>query len=155
MKDHPNRFCFVNYIITGFVQDFLACLSFLPKESHLCNNLKSALTEPETVDKLLANEVEKGYMVGPHDNSSLFIFHINPARIATQLLLARHDDSASSINSLTPLAPLSLCYATVYNAIQFIKLARKGTWLGKADVTDPFKVMQLHPSQWHLFEIKW
>ena len=30
-----------------------------------------------------------------------------------------------------------------------------GTWLRKADITDAFKVMPLHLSQWHLFGIKW
>ena len=67
LKKHPNR-CFVNYLITSLVQGFLAGLSFLPKVSHVCNNLQLALKEPETVDKLLDKEVEKGYMMGPYDS---------------------------------------------------------------------------------------
>ena len=53
-----------------------------------------------------------------------------------------------------PLATFSLCYATVDNAINFIKKAGRGAWLAKADITDVFKVMPLHPSQWHLFGVK-
>lgn len=67
LKKHPNR-CFVNYLITGLINGFLAGLSFLPKTSHICNNRQSALKEPEIVDKLLAKEVEKGYMIGPYDS---------------------------------------------------------------------------------------
>ena len=36
-----------------------------------------------------------------------------------------------------------------------IKSAGVGACLGKADIVDAFKVMPLHPSQWHLFGGKW
>lgn len=36
-----------------------------------------------------------------------------------------------------------------------IKSAGQGAWLGNADITDPFKVMPLHPSQWHRFGVRW
>lgn len=49
----------------------------------------------------------------------------------------------------------SLAYASVDHAIQFIKSAGIGAWMGKADITDAFKIMPLHPSQWHLFGIRW
>lgn len=155
LEKHQNR-CFVNYLFTVLIQGFLAGLSFLPKVSHVCNNIQSALKEPETADKLLATEVEKGYMIGPYDSPPFSTFRINPIGIAMRKysekimidLSAPHDDSAPSLNSLLPLAHIiSLFYATVDNAIQFIKLAWKGAWLGKADITDAFKVMLLHPSQ--------
>ncbi|XP_047187859.1 uncharacterized protein LOC124850010 [Scophthalmus maximus] len=133
--------------------------------SHVCNNLQSALKEPQVVDKLLAKEVEKGYMIGPYDSPPFSKFRLNPISIATRKYSGKkrlfidssapHDDSTPSINSLIPLAPFSLFYATVDHAIQFIKLAGKGAWLGKADITDAFEVMPLHPSQWHVFGIKW
>lgn len=41
------------------------------------------------------------------------------------------------------------------NAIKLIKLAGRGAWLSKADITDAFKIMPLHPSQWHLFGVSW
>lgn len=164
LKKHPNR-CFVNYLITGLIHGFFAGLSFLPKVSHVCNNLQSALKEPEVVDTLLAKEIEKGFMIGPYDDPPFQTFRINPIGVATRKysgkkrmiidLSAPHDGSAQSINSLIPLELFSLFYASVDNAIKFIKLAGKGAWLGKADITDAFKVMPLHPSQWHLFGVKW
>lgn len=60
-----------------------------------------------------------------------------------------------SINSLIPSVLFSPHYATVDNAIKLIKLAGQGTWLSKADITDGFKIVPIHPSQWHLFGIKW
>ncbi len=41
LRNHPNR-CFVNYLITGLVQGFIAGLSWMPDYS-----LVSALKEPE------------------------------------------------------------------------------------------------------------
>ena len=74
---HPNR-CFVNYAITGLIQAFVAGLCFLPKGTHVCSNLQSALKELEIVEKLLAKEVKKGYMIGPYDNPPFSTFCISP-----------------------------------------------------------------------------
>lgn len=164
LKRHPNR-CFVNYLITGLVQGFLAGLVWLPKVSFTCSNLQSALKEPEVVDSLLAKEIKKGFMIGPFEKSPFPTMRINPIGIATRKysgkkrliidLSAPHNNEAQSINSLIPLAPFSLCYASIDNAIKFIKEAGRGAWLAKADISDAFKVMPLHPSQWHLFGVMW
>lgn len=162
---HPNR-CFVNFLITGLIQGFLAGLNMFPSMSHVCKNLQSAMREPNVVDGLIKKEVDKGFLIGPYRNSPFPIFRINPIGVATRKysgkkrliidLSAPHNNaSIPSINSLIPLEMFSLCYASVDNAIQFIKTAGKGAWLGKADITDAFKTMPLHPSQWHLFGVRW
>lgn len=48
----------------------------LPKVYHVCKNLQSALKAPEIVDKLLAKEVEKGFMIGPYDSPPFSKFRI-------------------------------------------------------------------------------
>ncbi|XP_034057253.1 uncharacterized protein LOC117536475 [Gymnodraco acuticeps] len=60
-----------------------------------------------------------------------------------------------SINSLIPPEYFSLHYASVDNAIKLIKFAGQGAWLSKADITDAFKIIPIHPSQWHMFGIRW
>ncbi len=45
LRNHPNR-CFVNYLITGLVQGFIAGLSWMPDYSLVCKILLSALKEP-------------------------------------------------------------------------------------------------------------
>ena len=164
LTNHPVR-SFVNYLITGLVQGFFAGLCWLPTSTHVCKNLQSALKEPEVVADLLQKEVRKGFMIGPFSKSPFSPFRVSPIGIATRKysgkkrliidLSAPHNGPVPSINSLIPLAPFSLFYATVDNAIQMIKSAGQGAWLGKADITDAFKVMPLHPSQWHLFGVKW
>ena len=164
LKDHPNR-SFVNYLITGLVQGFLAGLCWLPKITHVCRNLQSAFKEPAVVDELLKKETSKGHMIGPFSKSPFSLFRVSPIGVATRKysgkkrlivdLSSPHNGSVQSINDLIPLFPFSLYYASVDNAIQMIKAAGAGAWLGKADIVDAFKVMPLHPSQWHLFGVKW
>ena len=83
LSNHPNR-CFVNYLITGLVQGFLAGLCWLPKATPVSKNLRSALKEPEMVDELLAKEVKKGYMIGPLSKSPFSIFRVSPIGVATR-----------------------------------------------------------------------
>jgi len=104
-------------------------------------------------------------MIGPFDNSPFPTFRISPIGVATRKysgkklliidLSAPHNGLADSINSLIPLTPFSLFYNTVDDAIKFIKKAGRGAWLAKADISDAFKIMPLHPSQWHLFGVQW
>lgn len=76
-------------------------------------------------------------------------------RLIIDLSAPHNNEYVPSINSLIPLPNFSLFYASVDNAIQFIKTAGKGTWLGKANIVNAFKIMPLHPSQWHLFGVRW
>ena len=161
---HPDR-CFVSYLIDGLVLGFLAGLCDMPVESYECHNLQTAITEPAVVDSLLEKELSKGFMIGPFVASPFSPYRVSPIGVATRKysgkkrlvidLSAPHDGVVPSINSLIPREPFSLYYASVDNAISLITTAGRGAWLGKADITDAFKVMPLHPSQWHLFGVRW
>ena len=125
LKKHPNL-CFVNYLITGLIPGFVAVLCFLQKVTYVCNNLQSALKEPEMLDKLLTKEVERGFMIRPYDDPPFSTFCISPLGIATRKysgkkhlivdLSAPHDDSVPNIYSLIPLAP-SLCFILPWIAL--------------------------------------
>lgn len=65
-----------------------------------------------------------------------------------------HSNFTASVNECIPSDPFSLHYASVDNAIQLIKLAGQGAWLSKADITDAFKIIPIHPSDWALFGVK-
>ena len=136
-----------------------------PTVSFVAKNLLSATSDPDTVSRLLASEVAKGYVIGPFSSPPFSLFRVNEIGVATRKysgkkrlifdLSAPHNGPVPSINSLIPLAPFSLHYATVDNAINLIKLAGVGSWLSKADITDAFKIVPVHPSQWPLFGVKW
>ena len=52
--------------------------------SHVCNNLQSALEEPEVEDMFLVKEIDNSYisynsyMIGPYDNPPFLTIRINP-----------------------------------------------------------------------------
>ena len=161
---HPSR-CFVSCLLDGLVHGFLAGLCCVPVVSHDCHNLQTVLKEPAVVDALFKKEVAKGFMIGPFVVSPFSLYRVSPIGVATRKYLGKkrliidlsapHNGVVPSIKSLIPREQFSPYYASVDNAIRMRTTAGSGSWLGKADITDAFKVMPLHPSQWHLFGVRW
>ncbi len=104
-------------------------------------------------------------MIGPFDNPPFNLFRISPIGVATRKfsgkkrliidLSAPHNSPFPSINSLIPLDEFSLKYHDIDQAIDMIKIAGRGAWLAKIDITSAFKVMPIHPDSWHLFGVRW
>nr|XP_033958140.1 uncharacterized protein LOC117460704 [Pseudochaenichthys georgianus] len=136
-----------------------------PSVSLVSKNLQSAFKEPTIVSQLIEKELNKGYLIGPFHSPPFSVFRTSPIGIATSKysekkrlifdLSAPRSGPFCSINSLIPPEPFSLHYASVDNAIKLIKFAGQGAWLSKADITDAFKIIPIHPSQWNMFGIKW
>ena len=155
----------MHYLISGLTHGFRVGVSDPPSSPHVSKNLRSALNEPEIATQLIEKEVTKGFMLGPFKKPPLPAFRASPVGIATRKysgkkrliidLSAPHSGPIPSINSLIPREPYSLFYATVDHAMLLIKQAGRGAQLSKADISDAFKVMPLHPSQWPMFGIKW
>lgn len=96
----------------------------------------------QTVTQLLKKEVDKGYVIGPFQSSPFPVFRTCPIGVATRKYSGKKrlifnistpcSGPFSTVNSLIPLEPYSLHYATVDNAIKLIKLAGQGAWLSQA-----------------------
>ncbi|XP_029904174.1 uncharacterized protein LOC115356996 [Myripristis murdjan] len=137
----------------------------LPESSSTCHNLQSALTEPATVDKLLAKEVSDGFMIGPFSSPPFPIHRISPLGIATRKysgkkrliidLSSPHGTATPSINSLIPSPDFSMHYSTITHATNLIRRAGRGAWLAKADITSAFKVLPIRPDHWGFFGVHW
>ncbi|XP_039528978.1 uncharacterized protein LOC120480100 [Pimephales promelas] len=164
LSSHPD-FSFVDYLITGLSQGFRVGACSPLSTSYVAKNLQSALAEPETVSSLLDKELNKGYLISPFSESPFSLYRINSIGVATRKYSGKkglifdmsspHSNSVASVNECIPSEPFSLYYASVDDAIHLIKLAGYGAWLAKADITDAFKIMPIHPSDWHLFGVKW
>ncbi|XP_016535343.1 proline-rich protein 36-like [Poecilia formosa] len=164
LTHYPDRL-FVDFLITGLTQGFFIGLPQLPASSLVIPNLQSALNDPNAVSQLLQKEVSKGYVIGPCASPPFSHFRVHPLGVAVRKysgkkrlildLSAPHSGPHLSINSLIPKPPFSLHYATIDHVVALIKTAGPGAWLAKADITDAFKIMPVHPSQWHLLGAKW
>ncbi len=156
---------FFDYVISGLSHGFHPGVGNLPTQSLICPNLQSALTEPETVDILIKKEMDANFMIGPFSVPPFNVFRVSPIGIATRKcsgkkrliidLSSPHNSPFPSINSLLPLEEFSLHYHDIDQAITLIKIAGRGAWLAKVDITSAFKVMPIHPDFWHLFGIRW
>ncbi|XP_041920582.1 uncharacterized protein LOC121684588 [Alosa sapidissima] len=164
LSAHPDS-VFVDFLLTGLSQGFRVGVLSPLSDSYVARNLQSALAEPSVVSELLSKELNKGYILGPFSVPPFCPFRVNSLGVATRKYSGKkrlifdmsspHSDIWSSVNEMIPLEPFSLHYASVDNAICLIKIAGRGALLAKADITDAFKVMPIHPADWPLFCVKW
>ncbi len=162
--NHPDTE-FTNYLLYGLKHGFKPGVECPISESITCNNLQSALAEPDIVDNLIKKEVDSGFMIGPFDAPPFPVFRISPIGVATRKfsgkkrliidLSAPHNSPFPSINSLIPLDEFSLKYHDIDHAIDMLKIVGHGAWMAKIDITSAFKVMPIHPDSWHLFGVCW
>ncbi|XP_041958640.1 uncharacterized protein LOC121717981 [Alosa sapidissima] len=161
LSAHPDS-VFVDFLLTGLSQGFRVGVLSPVSDSYVARNLQSALAEPSVVSELLSKELNKG----PFSVPPFCPFRVNSLGVATRKYSGKkrlifdmsspHSDIWSSVNEMIPLdSPFSLHYASVDNAICLIKIAGRGALLAKADITDAFKVMPIHPADWPLFCVKW
>ncbi|XP_034086278.1 uncharacterized protein LOC117555511 [Gymnodraco acuticeps] len=164
LSTHPDS-VFVDYLLSGLSQGFRVGVLSAPPVTFVAKNLQSANKEPIIVSQLIEKECNKGYLIGPFHSSPFSVFRTSPIGVATRKysekkrlifdLSAPRAGPFCSFYSLIPSEPFSLQYASVDDAIKLIKLTGQGAWLSKADITDAFKIIPIHPSQWNMFGIRW
>ncbi|CAG2203843.1 unnamed protein product [Mytilus edulis] len=165
LENHPNKE-FKNYLVSGLSQGFSTGITTLPSKSIECKNLRSALSQPAHVLKLIETEVEKGFLEGPFDFIPFKHYRINPIGVAEGKynkkkrlivdLSAPHEDPKNpSLNELIDKDEFSLQYVSIDDAIRTIKSLGFKSWLLKTDIADAFKVMPLSPMLWPFHGIKW
>lgn len=165
LNHHPDK-RFTQFLISGFRDGFDTGISQLPSIAFECQNLRSALRDPEAVRRLVDEEVSKGFLIGPYFVPPFVTFRINPLGLVESKyskkkrlivdLSAPHDHSDHpSINSLIDKESYSLSYVSVDDAIRRIQLLGRGAWMNKADIQDAFKLLPIKPSLWPFYGVKW
>ncbi|CAF2986886.1 unnamed protein product, partial [Rotaria sp. Silwood2] len=126
--------------------------------SGLCEGFDTARRDPKNVTCLVAEELNKGFLIGPYNSPPFINYRINPIglveskyskkkRLIFDLSAPHNDKDHPSINSLS--------YVTVDDAIKSIQKFGKGVWMNKADIQDAFKLLPIKPSLWPFYGIKW
>lgn len=83
LAHHPDPE-FTKYLLTGLENGVKPGAECPLSQNTICNNLQSALTEPEVVDNLIKKEVESGFMIGPFDTPPFNTFRISLIGVATR-----------------------------------------------------------------------
>jgi len=165
LAKHPDR-QFVNYLCNGLTSGFDTLISDTEVPIKECKNLRSAITQPEIVDKLIESEVSKGFLEGPMDTLPFQTFRVSPIgvaigkysgkpRIIVDLSSPHEDSEHQSVNDMIDKDMCSLSYVRIDDAINIIKQLGKNTTMCKTEISDAFKLIPILPTQWHMYCIKW
>ncbi len=137
-------------------------LGYSGSRSNSCSpNLRSALEDPEAVDRALLKELAADRIAGPYlspplpnlrcsglglvpkgDGSSRLIFHLSAP-------------SGHSINDGINPEEFSLSYHTIDDAIRILLSLGPGALMAKADLKNAFRLCPVHPLDWPLLAFRW
>ena len=124
--------------------------------------MKSALDNPDITYAKIDKELSLDRVAGPFINPPFDNFRSSPIGIVpkkqqNEWRLIHHlsypDDL--SVNDGIPNEHRSVCYASVQDAIFNIKRVGQGCYLAKSDIKSAFRLVPVHPSQYHLLGFKW
>ena len=148
-------------IVTGFRTGFeVGYKGALPPVQSV--NLKSALDQPAVVDKKLEKELELKRIAGPFPHPPFPSFRTSPLGLVAKkepgkFRLIHHLSypEGASINDGIPAEKSHVTYQSIDDAVAHMRELGRGCYLAKTDIADAFRIIPLHPSQYHLFGFVW
>ena len=160
LSQHPNR-NFVNNLISGL--RYRTHVGYTgPEKSRVSRNLVSATQHPKVVSTNLAKEINLGRVAGPFNDPPLPNLQCHPVGVvpkkhSTEWRTIYHLSypEGDSINDYIPKDPYSLQYVRVDDAISIIKSLGRGSFMAKTDLKSAFRLIPVHPGNWHLLGIYW
>ena len=149
------------FLVDGFKLGFhLSNVVFYPSKPPL--NLKSSQQFPLVVDEKLEKEGKLGRIAGPFDFVPLsdMVFSplgLQPKKDPGSFRVIHHLSypKGTSINDGIPKECATVKYATVTQAIKFMLRFGKGCFLAKTDIKSAFRIVPVHPSNYHLLGFTW
>ena len=153
LSSHPDR-AFARYICTGLHFGFRIGFSGSVHLKSAPTNMRSANEHPTVVAEYLANELARGRMLGPFDQSTpLPPLHINRFgvipkghnqgkwRLITDLSFPRDH----SVNDGIEPTLCSLTYSTVDEVASLVADLGHGALLAKVDIESAYRLIPVHP----------
>ena len=150
-----------SYLVHGFTFGFFVgnTVSY-PNIS--VKNLRSCFLAPQVVSSKLGKELELGRIAGPFVHPPFPDLVVSPIGLHPKKEPNKfrmiHDLSSPhgrSINDGIPPEFASVHYQSITQAVEAIVRFGPGSFLAKSDIQSAFRLIPLHPSQYHLFGLKW
>ena len=163
LQGHPNRY-HVNYILDGLRNGFDigylgTSIATQPK------NLRSAQRFYALLKEAVVKEVQRGHTAGPFSSPPFPITHCSPigavekSDSTCRLVVDLSQPTGHSINEFIPKEPFSVKYSKFDDAVRMVLEKGRGCYMSKLDIKHAFRIIPVHPSQWHLlcyhFEGRW
>ena len=160
LSHHPNR-DFRNSLINAL--RFGTHVGYTcPEKNLVSRNLISALQHPEVVSANLTKEISLGRVAGPFPSPPLSHMQCHPLGVVPE----KHSSDwrtvyhlsypeGDSINDYIPKEPYALQYVRVDDAIRILLSLVPGSYMTKTDLESAFRLIPIHPGDWHLMGIYW
>ena len=155
--DEAKRHTLVQGFACGFTVGYMGSLP--PVDT---KNLVSANQNPNLVKEKLAKEIVKGRIAGPFVTHPFPNFRTSPIGLVAKkepgkFRLIHHLSypDGLSVNDGIPEANCHVEYQNIDHAVAHMKSLGQGCWMAKTDIAEAFRIVPLHPSQYHLFGIWW
>ena len=107
-------------------------------------------------------EIEAGRVAGPFsappfDNFVVSPLGIVPKKAPNEFRFIQHLSypHENSVNSRIPVDFSSVLYASIQDAIVFVKRLGVGCYLVKTDIKSAFRIIPIHPEDYPLLGMKW
>ena len=120
------------------------------------------MQRPEVVDSKLIKERQSGriqapFSYPPFSNLRVSPLGVIPKKAPGEFRMIHHLSFpyGDSINTFIPSEFSTVKYATVDDAINFIKFLGRGCVLAKTDVRSAFRIIPVHPSDYPLLGLQW
>ena len=151
----------VEFLSAGFFEGFPLHFEGPSISSH-APNLLSALQNPAAVDAKISKELAAHRLAGPFSSPPFPVFRVSPLGLIPkktpgEFRLIHHLSfpNGSSLNDGISPVNTSVSYATVEDAIRFIKTVGSGCFLAKTDIKNAFRIIPIRPQDYHLLGIFW
>ena len=160
---HPDQ-AYANYIAEGLKNGFRIGFSY---QSALLTsrtaNHPSCRARPTVVSERIAAELSAGRLLGPLPAALRPVVHISPMGLVPKphqpgkfrLIVDLSTPRGKSVNDGTPGDLCSLRYASVDDAVAMVRSLGTGTLLTKIDIKDAYRLVPVHPDDYHLLGITW
>ena len=151
------------YLLDGFSQGFMLQSQGLQSANTDVKNPSIPNQLVAEVQKKLQKEIDAGRIIGPFSSPPLPNFRVSPIKVAEKKepgkyrfihnLSYPYDEE--SVNASIPRDKVAVQYSTIDDAIAYIKVVGRGAFLAKTDIKSAFRIIPVHPSQYHLLGMQW
>ncbi|KAL9967839.1 hypothetical protein ACROYT_G026137 [Oculina patagonica] len=153
---------FIGVYTSRYPAETPALMKYGEKVSSTATNLVSASLHPKVVDDKIKKELDFHRLAGPFQFPPLNPFRIPPLGVVPkktpdEFRLIHHLSypKGSSVNNGIDSEHTRVCYATVDDAIKFIKLAGPGCFLAKTGIKNAFRIIPISPDDYNLLGMQW
>ena len=131
-------------------------------QSRFSRNHASALSNPSFIHKKLQKELALDHISGPYDNPPFKIMVCSPIGVVPKkepgqfrLILDLSYPKGHGINSGIPQEYSSVKYETFDDFVDILLSLPSGALASKADIQHAFRILPIHPSDYHLLGFTW